>query len=587
MLSPTIFQLVSQRGIESPDDVALLAPGRASTTYGVLSAHLQSIAAWLRAHDVHRAGQGRSRRREFGPEAASAFPRNRVGGRLRAAQPFVSGGRARLLRPRRRGARSARRLCGRYARTRRCAPPRSRRARAAVPTRIDRQASSVFKVRSVASTSNWRIRPRRHSSCTRPGRPHGRRSSRSRTGHLVASAPQRRRDARLRPGRPVPERYAAVSHPRSRRRAAWPRFAPEGGSAACTPGFHQLRFFEWMPRARPRRGPPRCRRCTRRFSERVRREPALLERHPFRFLRSSSAALPAPAILDGPRGDCSRVPVVEAYGMTEAAHQMASNPLPPGATQAGFGGPLRPGRRSRSSTPTADRLPGRTMSARSRSRGENVFDGYEANAEANAQRSRTAGSGPATRGRLDDDRVSRPAREAEGDHQPCRREGLAARRSTKSFSATRPSQKPLRFAMPDERLGEEVAAAVVRTLTSEAVAARRPAGLRGADRGTVQGAPADHAGRRDPEGPNGKAATRRRSPERLDPAARSRFTRPGDQAHLSRIRVCARSGPDVLQLPCARCRWRTSSRSAVTRFSRAEAVARVRELLGKPEHARS
>ena len=28
-------------------------------------------------------------------------------------------------------------------------------------------------------------------------------------------------------------------------------------------------------------------------------------------------------------------PVIEAYGMTEAAHQMASNPLPPGKRKPG------------------------------------------------------------------------------------------------------------------------------------------------------------------------------------------------------------------------------------------------------------
>ena len=32
-------------------------------------------------------------------------------------------------------------------------------------------------------------------------------------------------------------------------------------------------------------------------------------------------------------------PVIEAYGMTEAAHQMASNPLPPGAPPPGARGP--------------------------------------------------------------------------------------------------------------------------------------------------------------------------------------------------------------------------------------------------------
>ena len=33
------------------------------------------------------------------------------------------------------------------------------------------------------------------------------------------------------------------------------------------------------------------------------------------------------------------VPVIEAYGMTEAAHQIASNPLPPGTRKPGTVGP--------------------------------------------------------------------------------------------------------------------------------------------------------------------------------------------------------------------------------------------------------
>jgi acyl-CoA synthetase (AMP-forming)/AMP-acid ligase II len=52
-----------------------------------------------------------------------------------------------------------------------------------------------------------------------------------------------------------------------------------------------------------------------------------------RFIRSCSSALaPATMVALEARFDC---PVVEAYGMTEAAHQMASNPLPPGQRRPG------------------------------------------------------------------------------------------------------------------------------------------------------------------------------------------------------------------------------------------------------------
>ena len=52
-----------------------------------------------------------------------------------------------------------------------------------------------------------------------------------------------------------------------------------------------------------------------------------------RFVRSSSAAL-APRLM----AELERtlgVPAIEAYGMTEAAHQISSNPLPPALRKAG------------------------------------------------------------------------------------------------------------------------------------------------------------------------------------------------------------------------------------------------------------
>ncbi len=52
-----------------------------------------------------------------------------------------------------------------------------------------------------------------------------------------------------------------------------------------------------------------------------------------RFVRSCSSAL-APALLERCE-EIYKVPMLEAYGMTEASHQMASNPLPPAARKAG------------------------------------------------------------------------------------------------------------------------------------------------------------------------------------------------------------------------------------------------------------
>jgi acyl-CoA synthetase (AMP-forming)/AMP-acid ligase II len=55
--------------------------------------------------------------------------------------------------------------------------------------------------------------------------------------------------------------------------------------------------------------------------------------HRLRFVRSCSA--PLPTSLWAQYEEATGVPLVEAYGMTEAAHQMASNPLPPGERRPG------------------------------------------------------------------------------------------------------------------------------------------------------------------------------------------------------------------------------------------------------------
>jgi acyl-CoA synthetase (AMP-forming)/AMP-acid ligase II len=88
-----------------------------------------------------------------------------------------------------------------------------------------------------------------------------------------------------------------------------------------------------------------------------------------RFVRSCSAALsPAQMTLMEER---LGVPVLEAYGMTEASHQMASNPLPPGARV--------PGSVGRGTGVEIAIFDGEVCI-----RGANVIDGYENNPEANA-----------------------------------------------------------------------------------------------------------------------------------------------------------------------------------------------------------
>src|SRR6185436_5669457 len=105
-----------------------------------------------------------------------------------------------------------------------------------------------------------------------------------------------------------------------------------GASVVCAPGFYAPRFFEWMAAFHPTwyTAVPTMHQS---ILARTEENRATLQQHPLRLVRSSSASLP-PQVMAGLEA-AFRVPVVEAYGMTEAAHQMASNPLPPGLRKPG------------------------------------------------------------------------------------------------------------------------------------------------------------------------------------------------------------------------------------------------------------
>jgi len=101
-----------------------------------------------------------------------------------------------------------------------------------------------------------------------------------------------------------------------------------GGSVACTPGFDAFQFHRWVDALRPTY-----------YSAVPTIHQMVLARAPrpchtsLRLIRSSSAALPG-SVHDA-LVDLFAVPVIEAYGMTEASHQMTSNPLPPRLVKRG------------------------------------------------------------------------------------------------------------------------------------------------------------------------------------------------------------------------------------------------------------
>jgi acyl-CoA synthetase (AMP-forming)/AMP-acid ligase II len=98
-----------------------------------------------------------------------------------------------------------------------------------------------------------------------------------------------------------------------------------------------------------------------------------------RFIRSCSAPL-SPEMMAGLE-NAFGTPVLEAYGMTEASHQMCSNPLPPKARKPGHVGPgtgVNVGVMDASGNLLPSGTAGEVVI-----QGPNVIDGYENNPEAN------------------------------------------------------------------------------------------------------------------------------------------------------------------------------------------------------------
>jgi oxalate---CoA ligase len=105
-----------------------------------------------------------------------------------------------------------------------------------------------------------------------------------------------------------------------------------GGSIICAPGFDAPRFFGWVNEFQPNwyTAVPTIHQSIIRHGPEYR---LAAPGHAFRFIRSSSSALPPRTLHE--IEDLFQAPVVEAYGMTEASHQMASNPLPPANRKPG------------------------------------------------------------------------------------------------------------------------------------------------------------------------------------------------------------------------------------------------------------
>ncbi|MEM7709250.1 MAG: acyl--CoA ligase [Pseudomonadota bacterium] len=153
-----------------------------------------------------------------------------------------------------------------------------------------------------------------------------------------------------------------------------------GGQVWCAPGFDALKFFGWLRDADPTwyTAVPTMHQA---ILSRAPRNAEIIEAARLRLLRSSSASLPGPVMTK--LAATFGVPIVESYGMTEAAHQMCSNPIEPGTQKPGAVG-LAAGpevRIAHEAEPSllADDAVGEVVIS-----GPNVTPGYESNPTANA-----------------------------------------------------------------------------------------------------------------------------------------------------------------------------------------------------------
>jgi acyl-CoA synthetase (AMP-forming)/AMP-acid ligase II len=228
-----------------------------------------------------------------------------------------------------------------------------------------------------------------------------------------------------------------------------------GGEICCTPGFNALKFFGWMAEAHPTwyTAVPTMHQA---IVARGGKNADVIKANPLRFVRSSSSSLPPQVIRE--LEQTFGAPVIEAYGMTEAAHQMASNPLPPAVRKPGTVG------RAAGPEMAIIDLEGQPVAAGVTGeigiRGDNVMRGYENNPKANGEAFVNGWFRTGDQGVMDGDGyISITGRLKEIINRGG--EKISPREVDEVLMDHAAVAQCVTFAMPHDKLGEEVAAAVV------------------------------------------------------------------------------------------------------------------------------
>ncbi len=228
-----------------------------------------------------------------------------------------------------------------------------------------------------------------------------------------------------------------------------------GAQVICTPGFLAPRFFEWMDECAPTwyTAVPTMHQA---ILQRARANTGIIERNPLRLIRSSSSSMPPQVMAELERA--FNAPLIESYGMTEASHQMASNPLPPAVR--------KPGSVGVASGPdvavmdAAGSLLERGKTGEIVIRGANVTRGYVANPKANADAFTGGWFRTGDEGYFDeDDYLFLTGRLKEIINRAG--EKISPREVDEVLLDHAAVAQVVTFAVPDERLGEEIGVALV------------------------------------------------------------------------------------------------------------------------------
>ncbi|MGE0095630.1 MAG: acyl--CoA ligase [Alphaproteobacteria bacterium] len=228
-----------------------------------------------------------------------------------------------------------------------------------------------------------------------------------------------------------------------------------GASVYCSPGFNALKVFAWLDEAKPTwyTAVPTMHQA---IVARAERNPESVKRAKLRFIRSSSSSLPPQVMAELER--VFNAPVIESYGMTEASHQMASNPLPPKARKPGSVG-IAAGPEVAIMDDVGNLLPqggvGEIVI-----KGANVTAGYENNPKANAGAFTNGWFRTGDQGSFDaDGYLSITGRLKEIINRGG--EKISPREVDEVLLDHPAVAQAITFAMPHAKLGEEVAAALV------------------------------------------------------------------------------------------------------------------------------